>query len=794
MAIESGQSNSKRYDIPYFEGLNSLVNFHIANKSEFSYGENFRSIDIGTIEKRAGQTVIGTAVGGATFSTNNNYGLFFFDVDVATNQGLYRLSEGSTSGKANIYYLNELGTVSSANVIAGGSSYVTTPVVPTSGGSGSGLTVSTSVSTTGSILSVGIINPGTGYKNGEYVTITGGNGDAVISVVTPNEWKVLTGKGSDILAGNSNESTDGENLFLVNYTDKNRYIKEDGVTVMDSTDASGHFYNSPKAKLVKYYKNRVYLANYKQEVGTGLSGAIINPGTGYTTAGATATTGGSGTGLTVSFVAGAGFVTSVTVVAPGTNYVDGDVITLTTGGANATFTLTTNQTKYPTTILRSSFPLGIVALLNSDNPAGLLTPAGAPTDHPEIFADGVPTVPPTYNTGSTGATKLDVTDTNYFYTATGAKDYEVYRGGTKIADIVITSGGIHETSIDVTYTFTGSITKFLASDEVWIKDTFKGKKIFRWINNSSITGRDVKQYDTFKLSGGNNSPITMMETVGNVLMVSNKNSLASWNDYTLENLDLNVGCTSEHGHVKLLGNLYFMHYRGVFMTSGGPPQLISNKIQKYITGATKAGKENSAAGRAGTSVFFTLGDVTWYNPDKSIDKIIKDVCIEYNTTSQNWFAHSNVKATEFASFVEHFNPDKLVFTTPDKNLAIKEFLNGTTDDGEEIFMRVDLNKITFQGAYENINTLNSMIIESERGNALRVFVSITEVNNEWYEIEGQVMKGISILKISPEDDEAGEPTQCRLLNVSLRDSSLQTPKLTRMSILYTPEPNPSIVQ
>jgi hypothetical protein len=55
-------------------------------------------------------------------------------------------------------------------------------------------------------------------------------------------------------------------------------------------------------------------------------------GTGYTTASGVATTGGTGTGLTVDITAAAGDITAVTVANPGSGYTNGDVITITQGG------------------------------------------------------------------------------------------------------------------------------------------------------------------------------------------------------------------------------------------------------------------------------------------------------------------------------------------------------------------------------------------------------------------------------------------------------------------------------
>jgi hypothetical protein len=75
-----------------------------------------------------------------------------------------------------------------------------------------------------------------------------------------------------------------------------------------------------------------------------------------------ATTGGSGTGLTVNADGpGNGYITSITINNPGTGYTDGDVITI-TGAADltTTFTISTSHTWTLGTTGRTTFPNGTV--------------------------------------------------------------------------------------------------------------------------------------------------------------------------------------------------------------------------------------------------------------------------------------------------------------------------------------------------------------------------------------------------------------------------------------------------
>jgi hypothetical protein len=61
-------------------------------------------------------------------------------------------------------------------------------------------------------------------------------------------------------------------------------------------------------------------------------------GSGYTAAnGVATTTNGSGTGLTVDTTVVAGAVTAIVINAAGSGYLNGDLITVSTGGANAVF-------------------------------------------------------------------------------------------------------------------------------------------------------------------------------------------------------------------------------------------------------------------------------------------------------------------------------------------------------------------------------------------------------------------------------------------------------------------------
>ena len=711
-------SSQRRLDIAYVEGVNNLVDFTVGKPTEFYHAENARSKTIGTVEKREGQTVLGTNADGTPFVTTANYSIFNFQNTV--NQGFYRIS----ANENNLISINVEDDIFLSD---------TGQIDPTK------------------LLRLTIYLDDT-FTMTEQVNNANGILATIYYLDSTDSWVPLTGLGTNIPGGEFDVTYAEGCTFLVNADAANMYIDTDFVTVHDSSYAPGHLFNSPVASRVNYYKSRLYLADYVQF-----------------------------------------------------------------------------GVRYPTTILRSSYTMGIIALVNADTtlsmdnngfhnynqfpPANTFViavaeqikvaeslgvgngqvnptpPTATPTPFPFPYSSS-----PLQITIVNGVTTLvpqsiPVTDTTYFYTNPGANSYDIYRGGNFVANLVVSA--ITQTTISGILTAPGQIPSFdlQAADEIWIAGTYTGTKVFRWVNNSSVVGRDVKQYDTFKLSGGENDPITMMINVGNIMIISNKSAMTTWNDYTIENFDLDVGCVSKQGYVKVLGALYFIHYTGIYTTSGAVPQIISNKVQKYIQGATKAGLEASAAGKKGRNIFFTIGDVTLYKQDGSINKICKDVCLEYNIIQENWYIHTNVKASEFATFVETINPDRLELADTSGNHAIKEFLHGETDDGEIIHFRVDTQKLTLQPAnFEYSNNLVALLVETERGSSMQVFANLEKNNpvEEYYPIQGNIRKGLSIIKFSEKDGFRGQPPICRLVSVSIRDSSKQRCKIARMSVIFIP--------
>ena len=126
-------------------------------------------------------------------------------------------------------------------------------------------------------------------------------------------------------------------------------------------------------------------------------------------------------------------------------------------------------------------------------------------------------------------------------------------------------------------------------------------------------------------------------------------------------------------------------------------------------------------------------------------------------------------------------------TTPaaSDNYSVKEFLSGTTDEGNSIFFRVDTQQMQFSSNFETLSNPIAIVTRSHRGALMKCFVALDD--DDFYEIEGTVNKGVSILKVHAKDRK-GIPTPplAKEIRVSWRDSSKQLCRLIQTSIVFIP--------
>lgn len=499
-------------------------------------------------------------------------------------------------------------------------------------------------------------------SNGFYRVATVGATTAIYYLNTSNTWASLAGAGTGFTATKAFFTKAEDNLFMVNGTDANRYVQSDGATVVTSSTATGHLYNSPIANKTAYYKERLYVGDYK-----------------------------------------------------------------------------VGSTRYRTGVMMSSKPLGITGLVDGDHASGVTT--------------------------------VQVTDTKYIHSS---DTLLVYRGGTLITTLTVTG----KTEYALTVNATGAALE--SSDELWVNGTYTGKRLFRWVDNPQ-SGIDVKQYDTFKLSGSGDDSLTVLEPIGDVLLMANKNNIGVWNDYNIKTFDLGIGCVSERGYVKSLGLLFLLDYTGIYATPGESPKLISSKVDEYIRGATKAGLEGGAMGRKEKSIFCTIGDSTLYNDDGSVKKVLSDVMLEYNLQQENWFVHTGIDATQLDRYIESTNPDSLEFSSSSTG-HIYNLLNGTFDDTDkEIPFIATTNEITLNSNFELYAYPKAVILEVKRGHGIKCNASLDRA--AFFPLEGEAEKGVTRFGFTKRSEDDPEP-KCRTISLSFREMSGSPVKISRVAIEY----------
>jgi len=152
----------------------------------------------------------------------------------------------------------------------------------------------------------------------------------------------------DLFIGNTDSSmsystTDG--LQVSDFTLINKFITREDISAGNFVVLVGGD-DDNKGKIIK--GSCLFPAQRRTGIAldSGSPAEIISGGTGFTAnvTGTSTTTGGTGSGCVVSYSSnGSGVVISLFIIDYGTGYTDGDVLTLTGGGGNATFTYDANK-------------------------------------------------------------------------------------------------------------------------------------------------------------------------------------------------------------------------------------------------------------------------------------------------------------------------------------------------------------------------------------------------------------------------------------------------------------------
>jgi hypothetical protein len=483
-------------------------------------------------------------------------------------------------------------------------------------------------------------------------------------------------------------------FFLVNGSDNNMYVKgTDGITIVTSVTAAGHLYNSPKAKKINYFKERLYLADYTNAGGTRYRNGIMMSSRPL---GIVALVDGD------HAAADCGVDDWIKVT--DTKYIRStDTVDVYRGGIQIAEIEIKDKTEDSFQIKSITFAVSSISPSASSSPSVSPSTSLSPSSSVSISPSSSVSISPSASISPSSSTSISPSASLSPSASTSISP----------SSSLSPSASASPSAAD-----TGTYSSLNSSDEVWVNGTREGTRLFRWAD-APTSGIDVEQYDTFKISGGQNDRIKMMTNVGDIMVISNSYNLALWNSNSLRNLDNGVGCVSDRGYTKAFGALFFLGYKGIYQMAEGAPELISSKVQEYIDGATKAGLEAGAMGVKGTSIFCSIGNITLYNADGSTDKTLTAVVLEKNLKTQNWYIHTEITATQFNTYVESSNPDKLIYSSTDSDYPLFEFLTGTLDDeggdDKEILFVAETGNITLSKDFERYCSPQKIIIEVERG-------------------------------------------------------------------------------
>jgi hypothetical protein len=755
----------KRKELTYFDGINAYVGDNIAKISELCYADNCRSTKLGTVEKRAGCSLVGASRSTST----DNWGLAYFKNDYG--KGL--VIADTISNITHFYYLNNTDTWTAIDTTGRFSL----------GNNTTTFTITKAVNTVTYTPTFGlIIPPNTRLSVGDSVVINGqnfnsaNNGTFIVTDVSSTyfsvtnasgeaEGPVTIGTGYVNFIGRDFSFVVAENcLFAVNGSNLNHLFRKDAAYYYNSDNRYWHLFQSPKARKIAYYKNRLYLADYYSGNQRQKNKAVYSS---------------APVGI-VSLIEDDQEITPQYIGANSTSFdISSPRATIKRYAWNGTGT-NPQLTKY----LKQGMVLNIQGSAFSANNKGSFELVTVAENYFEIDnSAGVNETGKIIGVGYIEITyvELAITETRHIY----AGDYlQVKSGGSSVGWVQVSSTNAKK---EGRLRIERPVFAISSGSELWVQmqdddGDFNNNLLFRWPDNTAM-GTDVKEYDTFAITSLQSEEIKIFEPVGDVLVIGSNNHLATWNDYSLQELNYDIGCISDLGYVKKFGSLFFVHYTGIYSFDGSSaPQLISAKIQPFIDGASKSSLETSRMSAKGYSIFTYLGDVTLYKNDGSIDRTLTSVTAEYNILQQNWYIHSGLEVIKFVNYQATTDATKLVFVGTNSGRSVYELFSGTSDFGStEIPWNMTTSNLTLGSFFENLIYLREIIVEVLAGSGIKAYIALD--GEEFYPIKSDLVKGINILKVTKKADDMSEPS-CNTIKLSLREISKGAVKIGRIAIIY----------
>jgi hypothetical protein len=359
---------------------------------------------------------------------------------------------------------------------------------------------------------------------------------------------------------------------------------------------------------------------------------------------------------------------------------------------------------------------------------------------------------------------------------------EVWRDGAQITSFQVTS------KTPYSITIASLAVDLKSSDALWVPSTYYGRQSFKW---STLTrGITPANPDSFPAGDDSSAEITMMDVVGNSLLVGTTNSLTSWNGTAPTTLSAEVGSIStSRGWTKLGGYLYFASSLGIYRTGGGNPEILTNPIKDYWLSATGLG--TAVMWNWQNSVFCYIGQITVPGDDGTSEKTITNAIVEYDIIQENCYIHSYPTAITHAEEISTNGSRSGVYlnitNTPgyfsnSRPSTVTWATVVTSDVGDIPYMRVDTNWLYPNAQFEKPSYLWFIHADLLQGDGVKLFLK-TDLD-DWNEV-GELRKGLNTITLAANPTDPASSPRCRRFKLSFRSATGKLVRLGRTAIDYT---------
>jgi len=205
---------------------------------------------------------------------------------------------------------------------------------------------------------------------------------------------------------------------------------------------------------------------------------------------------------------------------------------------------------------------------------------------------------------------------------------------------------------------------------------------------TAISWTDGNREIVFNPSDGGN--ITGIGEVSNLLIVFKDNGMYRWNNQATDADQLiDIGCSSQESIVNLGGSLLaFFNQKGVWVTSGDQPQLISRRVQKWIDGMSSSFYPNVASYGDGEHLFVSIGDCT-------VDGIsYNNIVLRYSIQTKEWTVYSY--PYQFRVFSRFLSGNETQIVGGDSTARVYQIESTSlTDNNTSIGFQIETHDIDF---------------------------------------------------------------------------------------------------